>query len=253
MTEGPQTEVRHLKALRHKHLERRGGSSLSSADASRRGVKARVAVVLAIGFAAVLAELTIAMSKPAPRTAGSNFHAPVAFVAKVPPRGELCQPSLPVPADAGRALILIGTYGQPVPPGRLLFLSSSGSLSAAGDLPSGAREGTISIPITQLRGAAPAGQVCIRLMSKTPVALGGEGFPAGPGSESIDGKPAPGIVSLVYERRGRESDWQLFPSLVKRFGLGKAAFFGDWTLPACIVLTIAAWAGTARLLIREST
>ena len=36
-----------------------------------------------------------------------------------------------------------------------------------------------------------------------------------------------------------------------RFGLGKASFFGDWTLPAVALLLLGVWVGTVRLLLRE--
>jgi hypothetical protein len=210
-----------------------------------------VRIVLVLGFAAVLIGLGIDMSRSAPRTAGSNLHRPAVFVAKVPPGGVLCQPSAPLPPDARRALMVMGTYGHPVPPGSVRFISSSGSVSAQGDLPAGATEGPISVSLTQIRGAAPAAHVCVRPTAQTAVALGGEPEPAGPQSERINGVPAPGIVSIIYERPGKESQWQLLPTLVHRFGRGKASFFGDWTLPACIVVVLGVWIGAARLLVRE--
>jgi hypothetical protein len=81
------------------------------------------------------------------------------------------------------------------------------------------------------------------------VAIGGQAGPGG--TERVDGKPEPGNISLLYFRPGSESWWQLLPTLVTRFGLGKASFFGGWTLPVLALLLLALWVGTVRLLIRE--
>jgi hypothetical protein len=41
--------------------------------------------------------------------------------------------------------------------------------------------------------------------------------------------------------------------LTRRFGLGKASFFGDWTLPVAALLLLGVWVATVRLLARELT
>jgi hypothetical protein len=64
----------------------------------------------------------------------------------------------------------------------------------------------------------------------------------------VDGKPQPGRIDVVYLRPGRESWWQLLPTLDQRFGLGKASFFGGWTLPALALALLCVWIAAARLL-----
>jgi len=83
--------------------------------------------------------------------------------------------------------------------------------------------------------------------------LGGNVYTAGPGSEQVAGVPQPGRISVVYLRPGSESWWQLLPTLSQRFGLGKASFFGDWTLATVALLLLGVWVGTVRLLRRELT
>jgi hypothetical protein len=55
----------------------------------------------------------------------------------------------------------------------------------------------------------------------------------------------------MYLREHRESWWQLLPTLVDRFGLGKASLIGDWTLPTVAVLFLGTWVAVVRLLLRE--
>ncbi len=57
----------------------------------------------------------------------------------------------------------------------------------------------------------------------------------------------------MYLRPGRESWWQLLGTLDQRFGLGKASFFGDWTLPVMALLLLGIWIAAARLLAKEIT
>jgi hypothetical protein len=74
-----------------------------------------------------------------------------------------------------------------------------------------------------------------------------------PIAEVVDGSQQPGRISLLYLRAGSESWWQLLPTLSRRFGLGKASFFGAWTLPLAALLLLGVWVSAVRLLLRELT
>jgi hypothetical protein len=95
--------------------------------------------------------------------------------------------------------------------------------------------------------------MCLRVSGALPVVLGGEGGSITSNSELVNGHRQPGRISLIYLRPGDESWWQLLPTLARRFGLGKASFFGEWTLPLLAVLLLCVWVATARLLTRELT
>jgi hypothetical protein len=69
----------------------------------------------------------------------------------------------------------------------------------------------------------------------------------------VDGSQQPGRISLLYLRAGSETWWQLLPTLARRFGLGKASFFGAWTLPLAALLLLGVWVSAVRLLLRELT
>lgn len=199
-----------------------------------------------------LGAVVLDMSGSAPRTAGSNHVSTPVFAATVPPHGELCEPVVPPPSDAARVQLLIGSFGHPVPALALRYLDAAGAVVADGRLAAGGAEGLVTLPLRQARSAAGATRVCLRVGS-TRIALGGEGGPANASSEAVDGIPQAGLVGLLYFRSGSETWWQLLPTLTRRFGLGKASFFGDWTLPVLVLVLAGVWFGAARLLLRELT
>ena len=205
---------------------------------------------LALGLAAllVLAVLLLEMSGSAPRSAGSDHNNPAVFAATVPGGGTPCQPIVPLPQDGARAQLLIGTYGQPVPPLQLSF-AGDGATVAAGSRAAGGREGTVTIPIQRVSSGV-ASSFCLHVGGHSSVVLGGEGGPIGASSEVVDGKAQGGRMSLLYLRAGSESWWQLLPSLDHRFGLGKASVFGDWTLPVFALMLLGVWIAALRLLLR---
>jgi hypothetical protein len=213
----------------------------------------RVRVVLCVALLVVAGALVLDMSGRAPRTAGSNHISPAVFSAAVPGGGLVCQPLNVLPDDAARVQLLIGTYGQPVPELRILFLGPGNAEVADGQLSAGGREGLVTIPLVHRRHPPAAQRACLRVGGSSRVVIGGEAGPVDPSAELVNGRQQPGRISLAYLRSGSESWWQLLPTLSQRFGRGKAAVFGDWTLPVAALLLLGVWAVAARLLIRELT
>jgi hypothetical protein len=224
------------------------------------------ASLLGLAVALVLGVFILEMSGSAPRGAGSDHISPAVFAATVPGGGTVCQPIAPLPRDAAAAQLLIGTYGRPVPALRLRFTGTGGVTVAQGALAAGAHEGTVTIPIHRVpagagssaraggaagAGAREAGSFCLSLGGHGSFVLGGEGGGIGASSETVNGVQQPGRVSLLYARAGSESWWQLLPTLDERFGLGKAGFFGDWTLPFAALLLLGVWVLVIRLLLVE--
>jgi hypothetical protein len=211
----------------------------------------RVRIVLAVALLLVVGALVLDMSRSAPRTAGSDHIGTPVFAASVPGGGELCQPASPLPQDAARVQLLVGAYGRPVPELRIRFLTTGGEAVATGTLPAGAHEGSVTIPLIHARAATASTSVCLHVGGKATVVIGGEGVPVAAGSEVIDGKRQTGRIGLLYFRRGEESWWQLLPALSTRFGLGKAPFFGGWTLALAALMLLGVWAAAVRLLWQE--
>ena len=206
---------------------------------------------LGCGLLLIVAVFILEMSGSAPRMAGSDRVTDPVFAASVPGGGVLCQPVEAPPSDASRVELLVGTYGHPLPPSAARFLSATGADVADGDAPGWRRPRRRQAPPHPPRAAVAIARACLRVGGTFDVAIGGE---IGPGAnETINGKPAPGVIRLVYLRAGSESWWQLLPTLARRFGLGKSTLFGTWTLPALVVVFVALWTATIRLLWRELT
>jgi hypothetical protein len=232
---------------------------------------------IVLGLAVLLAAgaLALDMSGRAPRIAGTDHVSPAAFSATVPRGGKLCQPSMTLPDDAQRVEVLIGTYGTPVPALAVGFIGENGQTAATGLLPEGAREGYVGVPLHYPHGPTVNGTLCIHVgpgargpkhvaanaghgagsagHSPGNVVLGGEVFTPSPLTERIGGRPEAGRIDVVYLRPGRESWWQLLGALDQRIGLGKASFFGDWTLPVLALALLGIWIAALRLLAKELT
>jgi hypothetical protein len=210
----------------------------------------RVGPVVAGALALVALGLAITLSQRAPRAAGSDHIVPAMFAATLERGGEVCQVNPYLPPEAARAEILIGTYGRPVPALELRFTDPAGAVVSAGRRSAGGKEGTVSIPLSGARDPGGATTVCLGVGGRSKVVVGGLGIPPDPTDEVVNGTPRAGRISIVYYRAGRESWWSLFGVIDRRFGLGKAGFFGDGTLPACILLLVGVWAVVVRLLVR---
>ena len=211
----------------------------------------RVHVVLALAVLVVVGALTLDMSGRATRTAGSNHTKSVVFTAVVPPRGTLCQSVSGLPSDAASVRLQIGSYGTLMPALDARFLANNGDRVASGQLAPGAREGEVTIPLRQVPHASSAARLCLYSHGSGRLAVGGEILPPGPWSANVNGRPQQGPVSLLYLRAKRESWWQMLGTLARRFHLGKAPFFGTWTLPLLAFLLLCVWIGALRLVTRE--
>lgn len=211
----------------------------------------RLRLVVALATALVAVSVVVVLSHRVVLNAGSDHIVPASFVATVPPDGELCQINPYLPADARRAQIVVGTNGRPVPGFALRFVNAAGAVVASGSLPPGAGEGPVSIPIVTGPDATSAARLCLRVRGPSPVLIAGLGIPPDQTDEIVNGRPQLGRISVVYHYGGGPKAWwsQLSP-IDQRFGLGKASIFGDWTLPACALLLLAAWALALRLLLR---
>jgi hypothetical protein len=209
--------------------------------------------VLAVGLLLVTGGLALDMSGSTSRTAGSDHVSPVSLSASVPGGGVLCQPVPPLPADAARIQLLVATHGRLVPELGMRFDGPGGVQVASGRREAGAREGYVTFPLIQRRRAQPSTSMCLRVGGTSKVLLRGEQTIVGSAAEVIDGTRRPGRITVLYLRSGRESWWQLLPTLSTRFGLGKAPFFGAWTLALIALLVLGVWVAAVRLLLRELT
>ncbi len=208
-------------------------------------------MVLAVALAVAGGALVLDMSGRAPRLAGTDHTVAASFVADLKGGQELCQPGMELPSDAERVEVLVGTYGPPVPQMTVRFLGSDDHVRAFGHIPAGAPQGNVTIPISYPHGGTSPGTLCVLVRGGKNTVLGGAAFTAGPASEEVGGVPQPGRIWTLYLRPGRESWWQLLPTLSRRFGLGKTPFLGDWALPVAALALLGVWVGAIRVLRRE--
>ena len=216
---------------------------------SMAAMRVRVAIGLAVLAAAT--GLVIDMSGSAPRGAGDDHVPRPLFADTVPGGGVLCQGSMVLPDDAASMNVLIGAFGHPVPRIAIDFKNLSGKTVATGVLRAGAAESPlgVTLPLHYPHGPSTAGTLCLHVGGRTTIVFGGDS-PFTNGAQ-VNGRPQAGRVSVRYFRPGSESWWQLLGVLDLRFGLGKSAIFGDWTLPVVALVMLALWTAVVRFLVRE--
>jgi hypothetical protein len=194
-----------------------------------------VRIVLGAGFALLLALLVFSLAQSEPRSAGSNHVREVAEVAELRGDGRRCQEGETVPEDAGRLLLLIGTYGRPAPELRVMATAPGGERVTAGRRPSGGSEGRVEIPVEPVSETEPGSRVCISV--------------AGPGRTVLYGDGQSLRLEWLHEED--QSWFALLPSIAERFALGKWNPFGVLLLPLVGLVLLLTWAATVRLVLRE--
>lgn len=194
-----------------------------------------VRAVVAAGFALLLVALAVTLLHSAPRSAGSNFVDEHEEVTKLRGPDRLCQAGETLPADTAALRLLIGTYGRPAPALRVVARGRGGRIVTSGERRAGGPDGHVDIPIRQVDRLTPGLRVCVF---------------AGAGGRTVLYGSA-GQVRFEWLRPGSESWLELFPTIAHRFGLGRWNPLGSLLLPAVALLLLAAWAATARLVLRE--
>jgi hypothetical protein len=213
----------------------------------------RVRVVLGVACALAIGALALEMSGAAPRIADTDHLNPVGFFTSMRGGQEMCQPQMLLPDDAQRVQVLIGTYGLSVPALAVRFVDTRGRVVSSGRIPAGSPQGYVAVPIVYPHGRTVNGTLCIRAGGRRKLVIAGDIVAPGPAADEVQGTIEGGRIAVVYLRPGRESWWQLLPTLSRRMGFGKALFFGTWTLPLAALLLAGLWIGVGRLLVRELT
>ena len=191
--------------------------------------------VVAAGFALLLVALAVTLLQSAPRSAGSNFVDEREEVTKLRGPDRLCQAGETLPADTAALRLLIGTYGRPAPMLRVVAGARGGRIVTSGQRPAGGPQGHVDIPVREVDRITPGLRVCVFVGSGGRTVLYGSA----------------GHVRFEWLRPGSESWLELFPTIAHRFALGRWNPLGSLLLPAVALLLLAAWAATARLVLRE--
>ena len=134
-----------------------------------------VRIVLGAGFALLLTIMVVTLAQSAARSAGSNHVPEVAEVVELRGDARRCQDGVTIPKDAGRLLLLIGTYGRPVPELRVVATGPDGEKVTAGERRSGGPEGRVEIPVQPVSETEPGSRVCISVAGSGRTVLYGDG------------------------------------------------------------------------------
>jgi Predicted membrane protein (DUF2142) len=206
-------------------------------------------VVVAIGLVAILSGVIVDASGTAPRLAGSNLLSNAQYIATVPPHGRLCQPREFLPADTGALQLRMSAFSHPGPPVRA-EVSLNGRQITAGSVRAGWSEGDVPIPVARVTRAVAGVTVCLWNEGAAKIAIGGAPVPPSVAAQ-VATRPQEGLARIEYIRPGRESWWQLFPTIVHRFSLGKSHWLGGWTLLLAAGLLLGAAALSVLTILRQ--
>jgi hypothetical protein len=147
--------------------------------------------------------------------------------------------------------MLIGTYGRPGPPLTAQVRAAGGTV-AAGTLKAGWTQGLAAVPVSRVRRTLPFATVCVTNRGGVKLAIAGA--PTAPAQAPlVAGVRQQGAVRFEYLRPGRESWWDLLPTIFHRFGLGKSHWLGGWTLALAGLLVLIGSAIAVRSLLREES
>jgi hypothetical protein len=194
-----------------------------------------VLAVFAAGVVAIASGVVAVMDERSPRQAANNGIKAAAFGVFAEDRRAACQPNEFVPRDAAALEMTVGTYGAPGAPLDVTF-TKDGRTVTRGRLARGWREGIVRVPIRPVERTTGGVTVCVRSASRGRIALAGH-----------DGR-----YRIRYLRAGRESWFDLAGTVTHRFGLGKAAWQGSWTIGLAAVLLIAALGLALAAMLRQA-
>ncbi len=198
--------------------------------------------VAAVGVCALVAALALVLLHREPRRSGTNLTPAATFILGLTRGRQACQGSELLPADTAAVQLTVGTYGRPGPPLEANVYGPQGKLLTSGRLAGGWPGGVVRIPVRRVRAAATETKVCIRELpagrGELPIALAGNhplpGFNIQVAGTTLEAAR----LRFDYYRPGRESWYQLLPTIAYRFSLGKAGFLRHWEWVAVILLIL---------------
>ncbi len=201
------------------------------------------------GVLCILGIATLEMSHSAPRLAGTNDIPAAAIVANVPAGQKLCQPGVVIPPDGAAIQLEIFTFDKPMPTVHVTVADAKGAIVDRGTVEPGGPQGLTLIRLNKPRPVS--GRLC--LTATRPIALAGQGVPGGPTSQTLNGTPQAAAIAVMVMRPGKESWWQLLPTVIRRFGYGKWSLLGSWTFVAGAVVLALVWILVLRTFWKEAS
>ena len=204
----------------------------------------------AVGLAAVVVIFALVLAHSGQRRSGSDLTPNGAFVAALGAGQQTCQGGELLPADTAAVQITIGTYGAPGPGLRLTFTGPHGEALASGGLPAGWRQGAVRIPVTHVSSATEGVRVCLANVGPQRIAIAGD-LPDPGNQMDVAHTSVEGRLRYDYMRPGRESWFELLPTLVYRSTLAKSDLVRHWAWAAALLLMLFAVGLALRTVLRD--
>lgn len=175
------------------------------------------------------------LSESERRLAGTNARVQVSGAAiGLGPGARRCQ-AYDLPARAHSVRLFHGSPGA----GPLaITVSKGGARVTEARTGSLAAEGLVEIRLRPSLDEEVGGvRLCLANRGLAPISLAGDRTPLLGGQANPDAQRLDDEIRVDFLRPGRESWWDLAPAVATRFGVGKASFFGSWTMWAVFLLT----------------
>jgi hypothetical protein len=207
---------------------------------------------MAVGLLAIAVILVVVLSQKAQRRSGTDLTPQGTLAATLLGGQQSCQDAELLPADTAAVRATITAFGQPLPTLHLVFTAADRRVLSSGTLPGGSLGGVIRIPIGYVAHASQNVTACLR--NDGPASIGIVGaFPDPQNHMTVAHNDVEGRLRYDYLRRGRESWFQLLPTIVYRWTLAKAGVLRHWAWVAIPLLMLFAIGLATVTLVREES
>lgn len=212
----------------------------------------RVAVVA--GLVLVAAGVAAILSGPATTfVSESSRYVELRNGVVVPARHTACQRDVQVPAEAVSVRLIVSTAGRPGPPLRVTARDGSGAEVARGTAPSGYRDATVAVPLSQRPPRDTTATVCVLNPGPAQVAILGPYAPRELAARvTPSGQVAAENMRLEWHRSPPGSRFENLGEIATRVGLSKASFIGSWAMWGVFALILGAGALGVSAVVREA-
>jgi hypothetical protein len=207
--------------------------------------------VSALGLAGIVVMLAVLLGHGERRRSGTDVTPNGAFVGLVGAGQEACQEQEPLPADTSAVRMTIGTRGLPGPAIHVTLSQPDGLVVTFGGLGPGWHQGAVTIPVKHISQPMEGLRACLRDAGPAQILLAGTTPDPGYHFE-VSGSTFEGRLRYDYLRPGRESWFELLPTLAYRSTIAKSDLVRHWAWAGAIALMLLAAGFAVATVIREA-
>ncbi len=212
-------------------------------------------VVVGVGVLVIVAFFAVLLTQRGWRISGTDMTPDREPVALLGGGQQACEGQETLPGDTAALQLEIEVSGAG-PPLSATITGRDGATLARGRLAPGWHGGAVRIPVTHVSTTTEGVRVCVRDDAPShggrTIDLGGQSYDLGLNSE-VAGKLDENMrIRIDYLRPRRESWFQLAPTIVGRFSLGKSDLLRHWAWVALLVLMLGCVGLAVRTIVSES-